>query len=257
MVGRARLHYGQRGLKHRVLANRVARARVEGQVPHQGLVVGIVLGLGLGAAGGGLGLDAGREVAHDRALELELANVRHGGLGGLALRRPSRCGGLLLLLCGLRGDQPELPRLGLHHGELEDLRGARPVQRVDGEAFVDDRGHLPREAPHGLELPPHDLLTQLDGALRNKRVGPHAQLVHHNPQRPDVRLVIVVPALAQLRAEIERGAHHRLGHLLARAEDFCYTKVTKPDLQVPVQEDICALDVPVQNLFAVDVLQRE
>ena len=87
------------------------------------------------------------------------------------------------------------------------------------------------------------------------RPGHH--LVNDAPQRPHVALVVVRLVLAQLRGQVVRRAHQRLGKVNRVRHHLGDAEVPNLRVAVLVEEYVLSLDVPVQNLEAVYVVQPQ
>ena len=90
-----------------------------------------------------------------------------------------------------------------------------------------------------------------------KRVLERAQLDERHAERPDVRLLIVGLARAQLGREIARRAHEGGGEVGGAGEHARDAKVADLDRVVRAQEDVVRLDVAVHDMVCVDRMKTE
>ena len=84
-----------------------------------------------------------------------------------------------------------------------------------------------------------------------------AKLIQDAAQGPYVRLIGIRLVLAYLRRHVVRRALH-CERVVARAlQHLGYTKVPEFDSIILGQEYILRFQIPVENLAAVDILQRQ
>lgn len=83
------------------------------------------------------------------------------------------------------------------------------------------------------------------------------QLVDQTAGGPNVGLRVVTAALPDLRRHVVGRAHVRLGHEAALAECPRQPEVPQFDVFLGVDEQVAGLEVPVHDLFAVELLQRD
>lgn len=84
-----------------------------------------------------------------------------------------------------------------------------------------------------------------------------AHLVEQDAHGPDVRLEGLLLSLHNFRRELVRRPDHGLDHLVGVGQHLCNPEVPEFDHVALGQEDVLALQVPVQHFAVVDVLHRE
>mmetsp|Transcript_24636 Transcript_24636/g.69259 ORF Transcript_24636/g.69259 Transcript_24636/m.69259 type:complete len:490 (-) Transcript_24636:533-2002(-) len=157
------------------------------------------------------------------------------------------------------GTQDAEPRAdaAAHRREVQELLGAGAAHDLLLQGEPHQLAHLivvllwDRRRLRGDDLDDQGgYVVGLEGLLEGQ------ELVEHHPQRPDVRLAAVRQILADLWRQVRGRPYDRLGRLpgLQDLGDAEVAQLGRPGLH---EEDVLALDVPVQDPLVVDVLQPE
>ena len=82
-----------------------------------------------------------------------------------------------------------------------------------------------------------------------------AEFVENTSECPHIRLIAIPPILTDLGTEIVRSAHKRICRLLHSLQNLTDTKISNLNSAVRVEEDIAALNIPVEDFIRMDALQ--
>mmetsp|Transcript_83697 Transcript_83697/g.231974 ORF Transcript_83697/g.231974 Transcript_83697/m.231974 type:complete len:341 (-) Transcript_83697:71-1093(-) len=148
--------------------------------------------------------------------------------------------------------------LVLHIAPLDDVGGGRslglvPVQEVpakDSQLLGVSRRHL-------WHWPPGDLLHQGLDVLGFEGHAERGHLVNDAAKSPNVAPKRVGLLLADLWAEIVRGANCRPSKGHSALEHLGDAEVTHPQTVRRGEEKVLALEIPMQDVLVMHVLQRQ
>ncbi len=80
------------------------------------------------------------------------------------------------------------------------------------------------------------------------------QLVEHAAHHPDVVLVVVVQALADLGRHIVGGAERSMSQFFSLVEFLSRAKISEFDQASLSEEDVMYFDIPMENAGVMEVL---
>jgi len=162
--------------------------------------------------------------------------------------------------------------LSLHKWPLQNLSTGRPSGRLLCQEVRAECLEICREGPRQLELlwdSLENLCHQDWEALRFKRHAQESKLVQHAAKCPHIAGKRIDSLSNNLWAEVQRGAYGATftqaanwASRSARAptvafKNFADAKVTYPKLTLARQEKILALQVPVYDVAAVQILEPQ
>mmetsp|Transcript_19813 Transcript_19813/g.55082 ORF Transcript_19813/g.55082 Transcript_19813/m.55082 type:complete len:276 (+) Transcript_19813:1787-2614(+) len=148
--------------------------------------------------------------------------------------------------------------MGPHDGHLQQVVHRGPLVRVLAEAGLDallqlggvlggDRLVLPAEDAHHKRRE----VGGVEGVLEGRH------LVQHTAKGPDIALVVVRLAVAELRGEVVGSSHRGLGKASWAAQHLGEAKVAELDLHFLRDKDVFCFDVTVEDVLLVEVLQGQ